>query len=212
MTDAASSTSELMDSIYRTQRHIYDLTRKYYLLGRDRLIRELAPPEDGCVLEVGCGTGRNLIKAARRYPRARFYGIDISEAMLEKARAEIMRAGFAHRIELARADAASFEAHSLFGRSDFDRVFFSYSLSMIPRWREALGQGFSVTGAGGRLLVVDFGMQQRLPAWFRRLLMWWLKQFHVAPRAELGAAIDTLGKGRTQELYGDYARIAEVVR
>ena len=83
MTDAASSTSELMDSIYRTQRHIYDLTRKYYLLGRDRLIRELAPPEDGCVLEVGCGTGRNLIKAARRYPRARFYGIDISEAMLE---------------------------------------------------------------------------------------------------------------------------------
>ena len=27
-----------MDGIYRYQRHIYDLTRKYYLLGRDRMI------------------------------------------------------------------------------------------------------------------------------------------------------------------------------
>ena len=24
-----------MDAIYRSQRHFYDLTRKYYLLGRD---------------------------------------------------------------------------------------------------------------------------------------------------------------------------------
>ena len=28
----------LMDRIYRRQRHVYDLTRKYYLLGRDELI------------------------------------------------------------------------------------------------------------------------------------------------------------------------------
>ena len=28
-----------MDRIYRHQRHIYDLSRKFYLLGRDRLIR-----------------------------------------------------------------------------------------------------------------------------------------------------------------------------
>ena len=27
-----------MDGVYRYQRHVYDLTRKYYLLGRDRLI------------------------------------------------------------------------------------------------------------------------------------------------------------------------------
>lgn len=212
MTETATQTGDLMDSIYRYQRHIYDFTRKYYLLGRDRLIRELAPPEDGCVLEVGCGTGRNLIKAARRYPRARFYGIDISEAMLEKARAEIMRAGLAHRIELAQADAAQFNAGQLFGRPAFDRVFFSYSLSMIPSWRQALRQGFAATGEGGRLMVVDFGMQERLPRWFSGVLMWWLRQFHVSPRAELGDAVDGLGKGEMQQLYGDYARIAEILK
>ena len=43
------SHAEAMDAIYRTQRHIYDLTRKYYLLGRDRLIADLAPPRGGTV-------------------------------------------------------------------------------------------------------------------------------------------------------------------
>ena len=32
----------LMDRIYRRQRHIYDASRKFYLLGRDELIAELA--------------------------------------------------------------------------------------------------------------------------------------------------------------------------
>ena len=80
-----------MDAIYRTQRHFYDLTRKYYLLGRDRLIRDLAPPPGGTVLEIGCGTGRNLISAARAWPEARLFGIDISEAMLATARAKVAR-------------------------------------------------------------------------------------------------------------------------
>ena len=57
--DAAS----LMDRMYRRQRHIYDLTRKFYLLGRDQMIDRLGPPADARVLEIGCGTGRNLIRA-----------------------------------------------------------------------------------------------------------------------------------------------------
>jgi S-adenosylmethionine-diacylgycerolhomoserine-N-methlytransferase len=81
-----------MDAIYRSQRHIYDLTRKYYLLGRDALIAGIAPPPSGLVLEVGCGTGRNLIAAARAFPNARYFGIDISAAMLETARAKIAAA------------------------------------------------------------------------------------------------------------------------
>ena len=75
-----------MDRIYRRQRHFYDFTRKYYLLGRDRLIDDLAPPPDGRVLEIGCGTARNLVAAARAWPQAQLYGIDISAEMLGTAR------------------------------------------------------------------------------------------------------------------------------
>ena len=59
-----ASEAALMDRIYRRQRHVYDFTRKYYLLGRDELIERLAPPADSRVLEIGCGTARNLIAAA----------------------------------------------------------------------------------------------------------------------------------------------------
>ncbi|TIV74063.1 MAG: SAM-dependent methyltransferase, partial [Mesorhizobium sp.] len=43
-TELPASHAELMDGVYRWQRHIYDLTRKYYLLGRDRLIDGLDVP------------------------------------------------------------------------------------------------------------------------------------------------------------------------
>ncbi|MGD1934120.1 MAG: class I SAM-dependent methyltransferase [Candidatus Phaeomarinobacter sp.] len=212
MSDVSRTTGDLMDSIYRTQRHFYDLTRKYYLLGRDRLISELHPPQGGHVLEIGCGTGRNLIKAARRYPCALFYGLDVSDAMLEKAHQEVERAGLGDRIRLARADASDFEAEAIFGRATFDRVFFSYSLSMIPEWHRALDRGYASTSADGRLMIVDFGQQTRLPGWFSKVLTWWLKQFHVTPRSELGTAIGALGTGEVQLLFGDYACIADVPR
>ncbi len=87
--EASPAADVLMDSVYRRQRHIYNVTRKYFLLGRDHLIGELKPPSNGTVLEIGCGTGRNLIAAARAYPEARLFGLDVSTVMLSTARANI---------------------------------------------------------------------------------------------------------------------------
>jgi len=219
MSDAAApaeagDNAALMDGVYRRQRHIYDLTRKYYLLGRDRLIARLDPPAGGSVLEIGCGTGRNLIAAARAHPDARFFGIDISSEMLATARGNIRRAGFSERIALGRGDAASFNPEALFGRAQFDRVFFSYSLSMIPAWREALQHTARMIAPGGRLLVVDFGQQERMPKWFRAGLFAGLARFHVTPRAELPAAVQRIaGADRAMTitpLYRGYATFAEV--
>lgn len=181
--------AQRMDGVYAAQRHIYDLTRKYYLLGRDRLIAELAPPPGGTVLEVGCGTARNLIAAARRWPEARFYGLDISEAMLATARAKVAKAGLSDRIVLAQGDAAKFDARDLFGVDGFDRVFLSYTLSMIPDWTGAIEQAAKAVAPGGALRIVDFGQQEKLPGWWRRALFAWLARFHVTPRRELPVAL-----------------------
>jgi len=199
-----------MDAIYRTQRHFYDLTRKYYLLGRDRLIRELAPPPGGTVIEIGCGTGRNLIAAARAWPNARYFGIDISEAMLETARAKVEAAGLSDRITLAQGDATAFDAAALFGVARFDRVFQSYTLSMIPDWQGAIREGASKLAPGGRLDIVDFGQQEGLPGPFRSLLFAWLDKFDVTPRQGLPGVIDTVSRasgleGRFTPLYRGYA-------
>ena len=90
MSDIAAS-AELMDRLYRRQRHLYDFTRKYYLLGRDRMIQRLSPPAGSRVLEIGCGTARNLVVAAHAYPDVHFFGIDISTEMLDTARGVIER-------------------------------------------------------------------------------------------------------------------------
>ena len=54
-----------MDRMYRLTRHVYDVTRRYYLLGRDRLLAKVATAPGTATLEVGCGTARNLVKLAR---------------------------------------------------------------------------------------------------------------------------------------------------
>lgn len=202
-----------MDRIYRGQRHVYDLTRKYYLFGRDRLIDDLDVGAGGTVLEVGCGTGRNLIRAARCWPQARFHGIDISDAMLATARSKVDAAGLSNRILLAQGDAAAFDPHALFGIARFDRVIFSYTLSMIPPWQQALQQGIAATAPDGRISIVDFGGQTGWPALWRTPFLAWLKRFDVTPRLDLHDEVERLAalhdrQPRLASLWRDYARTA----
>lgn len=209
----ATAHAALMDQVYRTQRHIYDVTRKYFLLGRDRLIENIAPEPGQTVLEIGCGTGRNLIVAARRWPEARFLGFDISTAMLETARAKVARAGLSDRIALAQGDATAFDPQTLFGVAAVDRAFISYSVSMIPEWRTAILEAYGALAPGGRLLIADFGQQQDLPSWFRSALRRWLALFHVEPRADLAsAAAATGGAVVFTPLYRDYAWLFSISR
>lgn len=209
----APANASLMDGIYRRQRHVYDLTRHYYLLGRDRLIAELAPPPGGTVLEIGCGTARNLIAAARQYPDVGFHGLDISAEMLKSAAGMVKRNDLEDQIRLARGDATGFDAGALFGIETYDRIFFSYSLSMIPGWTEALSCAIAHLAPGGQLHIVDFADQGGLPSWFGRALKAWLARFHVTPRLALDPELERLaaihgGLTRSRKLYRDYAVLA----
>lgn len=184
MTDTTGQHGTLMDDIYRYQRRIYDVTRKYYLLGRDELIDSIDAAPGDKILEIACGTGRNLDLIGQRYPECPLYGLDISSEMLISARAKL-----GDRAMLAQGDACSFSPKALFGIEKFDRVVLSYSLSMIPDWQRALTEALRHVAPGGRLMVVDFGDQAALPSAFRSLLRAWLARFHVTPREDLEAVL-----------------------
>ncbi|KQR69011.1 class I SAM-dependent methyltransferase [Rhizobium sp. Leaf341] len=173
-----------MDRMYRTQRHVYDATRKYYLFGRDTLIEDLDAGQGDRVLEVGCGTGRNLALIARRYPHAKLYGLDISSEMLLSA--EKALAG--SQATLKTADATDFEPRA-FGVDGFERIVISYALSMIPDWEKAIDAALDALVPGGSLHIADFGQQEGLPAIARRILTAWLSRFHVTPRAHLMSVV-----------------------
>lgn len=176
-----------MDRMYRYQRHIYDLTRKYYLFGRDRMIAGLKAPAGASILEVGCGTGRNLALTRRHYPEAKLFGLDISGEMLQTARANL--AGSEQQPVLIVADATTFRPED-FGVAGFDRIIISYAVSMIPAWEDAITAALAALNPNGSLHIVDFGQQERLPVWFRRLLQAWLRRFHVTPRANLRGVLE----------------------
>lgn len=189
-----------MNRMYRRQRHIYDGTRRYYLLGRDQLIANLGADAGADVLEIGCGTGRNLVQAALLYRDVSFFGIDVSTEMLTSAISAISRRDLTKRIRVAHGDGTSFNPQVLFGIPQFDHVMISYSLSMIPDWHHVLQAAASRLKPGGRLHIVDFGNQERLPGMARTLLRRWLALFGVTPREDLERELAVMARTSNADL------------
>lgn len=208
---AFSDTQTRMDRMYRHQRRIYDLTRRHYLLGRSHMLDDLRPPADGTILEVGCGTAYNLIEAAKRYPGRQLCGFDISTEMLASARHSVERRSPGSSISLAIGDATDFDPQAVFGVETFDRVFTSYTLSMIPDWPVVLDRMARQVAPGGTIHVVDFGDCADLPGTAKSLLYGWLGKFGVEPRQNLqdilrGVAIEHDLQATFTPLYRGYAQ------
>lgn len=197
--------SALMDRIYRHQRHFYDITRKYYLFGRDRLIKEMALKDGDRLVEIGCGTARNLIKIAKAYPGVRLFGLDASHEMLKSAAENVARAGLSDRIHLAQGYAEHLSP-AMFGEQvPFEAALFSYSLSMIPDWKAAINAASLNLVAGGHLHIVDFGDLTGLGRLARAAMMGWLRLFHVAPRIALLERLEDEPGAKLRLLPGRYA-------
>jgi S-adenosylmethionine-diacylgycerolhomoserine-N-methlytransferase len=208
------ATTEEMDRMYRLQRYIYDFTRKYYLLGRDQLLREMALEPGQRVLEIGCGTARNLIRLAGQRPEVMCYGLDASHEMLATAAQKVKQAGLRPRVHLQHCLAEELDHAKTFNLAEpFDAAFFSYSLSMIPTWPQAIEAALANLKPRAAFYVVDFWDQAEWPVWFRQVLKRWLDLFHVHYRPELLERLHRLeaqGVGRltVQSVAGRYAYLA----
>ncbi|PCJ99919.1 MAG: methyltransferase type 12 [Zetaproteobacteria bacterium] len=175
-----------MDKMYRWTRHIYDITRKYYLLGRDSLIENINANDGDNICEVGCGTARNLIKIAQRYPKAHIYGLDASDEMLKTANHNLDNANMVQKITLKQAYSQSFIPAELFGTDKpLDKIVYSYALSIIPPWKESIDHALELLPQGGEIHIVDFDAQDDLPKIVSTFIFWWLKMFHVFYKPEI---------------------------
>ncbi|HAH09254.1 MAG TPA: SAM-dependent methyltransferase, partial [Alphaproteobacteria bacterium] len=139
---------------------------------------------------------------------ASFFGIDASTEMLKTADANVRASGLMGRVQVATALAQDFDGGILFGlQKPFDRLIFSYALSIMDDWRPACAHAFSQLKPGGTIHVVDFGDQEGLPNWFKKFLGGWLAQFHVRFRPEVRAYFEALEReGRGTMTYRSLMR------
>jgi S-adenosylmethionine-diacylgycerolhomoserine-N-methlytransferase len=168
-----------MDEFYRWRRYVYDITR-FYLVGRDALLFDMQLNSNDGVLEIGCGTSRNLIRLARLSRHIRLFGLDASTQMLKTGSQKIQTAGFGSRILLKHGFAETFHFRETFGLdAPFDLIFFSYSLSMVPNWRPAVDRALNNLAPAGSLVILDFGDGADLPGLLRQLTGTWLRRYRI---------------------------------
>lgn len=164
-----------VERYYRFQSTIYDATRWLFLFGRTEILNRLAAmcsPER--ILEVGCGTGRNLVELGRIFPRAHVTGVNVSSSMLDLARKKTAQLG--ERVELLRRryDRPVNDAPS------YDVVLFSYSLSMFnPGFETAVEASCCDLRSGGYAALVDF--HDSAWPWF----LHWMRLNHVRTDGQL---------------------------
>lgn len=189
---------EAIRRYYRLNARIYDSTRWTFLFGRSALVSMCSRYPVRRVLEVGCGTGSNLIRLASTFPDAEVIGIDISQDMLEIARRRTAGLG---NVALAagRYDGEVLATH----RGDpFDLIVFSYVLTMVnPGWDELLKGCRRDLSRHGRVAVVDFH-DSRFSAFHR-----WMKLNHVRMNGRILAAADELFSAQYRSIRQAYGGI-----
>ena len=183
---------------YRWHARIYDLTRWAFLFGRASLIRHAADQvtSPARILEIGCGTGRNLAALAQHFPHAQITGLDLSSDMLERARAKVQ--GFGSRMVLLHQ---AYDA-PVATEAKFDIIILCYSLSMInPGFDEVLRVCKSDLSPSGVVAVADFHDSRW--TWFRR----WMGVNHVRMDGHLLEELNRQFDGQFCQIQRAYATL-----
>jgi demethylmenaquinone methyltransferase/2-methoxy-6-polyprenyl-1,4-benzoquinol methylase len=117
---------------------------------RRRAVEALDLPKGGRVLEIGCGTGRNLRFLQEAVgPQGRVYGVDLSPGMLKRAR-DLTERNDWHNVSLIRSEALVYTAPE-----PLDGVLFSLSYNTIPHHLAVLNHAMSQLRPGGYLVIMD---------------------------------------------------------
>lgn len=151
----------------------YDLLAGHWEEGVKRQALSLLEARPGeRVLDVGCGTGREVAALASK--GGSIWGVDLSAGMLRAASARLCRLGVRDRVVLLRADALRLPVR----RASFDASLLCFSLELFPDvlLRAVLGEVHRALRPEGRLCVVSLSLAGGASL-MRRLYQWGHERF-----------------------------------
>jgi demethylmenaquinone methyltransferase/2-methoxy-6-polyprenyl-1,4-benzoquinol methylase len=153
--------------MYRRKAKHFDLTSRLYpapgyplRAQRRRAVRALGLRPGDTVIDIACGTGANfpLIEEVIG-PGGRIVGVDLTDAMLDRARDRTAAHGW-RNVGLVQADAADFAFPA-----GVDAILSTYALSQVPECAEVIAHGAAALSEGGRWVVLDLKVPDNTPAW-----------------------------------------------
>jgi len=165
--------AERLEAFYGRQAGDYDDFRRRLLHGREEMLAALALPAGGTLLDLGGGTGSNLVALGeRRAQLQRITLVDLAPSLLRVADQRIRDQGW-DNVETVAADATTFAPPA----GPVDGVTFSYALTMIPDWFKAIERAYDNLKPGGLIGVVDFYVARKWPDAALRRQSWWRRTF-----------------------------------
>ncbi len=168
--------------LYQKRSGLYDLTANlYYLIGfreqayREQAVASLDLEQGDTVVEIGCGTGLNFPLLQRAVgPKGRIIGVDLTAAMLVKARERVQQHGWTN-VELICSDAAAFRFPPNLGG-----IISTFALTLVPEFDAVIRNGSDALLPGKHWVVLDFKLPSgRFAKWFVPILVFLTKPFGV---------------------------------
>ncbi len=156
-----------LDSFYRRQAPIYNLTRQTILYNHREAVQALQLQPADVVYDVACGTGKNIPHLLKKVKADQIHGFDYSHALLAQARKtypDIHR----HHADVTKP----------FADHKANKIICSYSLSMIHDREKALKIMIDTLHPGGKLVILDFNTHWK-PWWRGKILQAFLRRCDI---------------------------------
>lgn len=130
----------------------------------------IGPIHEGeTVLDIGCGAGMDLLLSARRTgPNGRAIGVDMTDAMVERARKSAAAAGIC-QVDVLQGDATALPVAD----ASVDVVSSNGVLNLVPEKERGFAEIMRVLKPGGRLHLADIALDFELPEDARRNIDLW---------------------------------------
>ena len=146
-----------------------ECTASFAGVGNPHRIGPIMPGET--ILDVGCGSGMDLLLAARRTGvTGRAIGIDMTPSMIERAKCAALKTGLWQNVEIRRGTAEELSVQS----GTIDVVISNAMLNLSSDKRRVFSEIYRVLRPGGRLYLADVVVQRELSTSVRTNINLWM--------------------------------------
>ncbi len=168
LVEATHHTEAQVKRYYTWRASNYDARTRFEIPHHQEAIRLAALQAEQRVLEVACGTGRAAVDLAQAVgPEGRLHALDVTEAMLNQARAKMERLGLSSRVLFTQGNANALP----YPEATFDVLYNGYMFDLIPLegFVPILKEFRRVLKPGGKLVLVNMSKPDARKTWYERI-------------------------------------------